>query len=789
MHSTPQSLRTHIAFFGLRNAGKSTLVNEFTGQELSIVSDVAGTTTDPVSKAMEILPLGPCLVTDTAGLDDVGALGEMRVRKSLDVLATTDIAVWVAAGSEEPDGRFMEECRSRGVEVFIHRRGDSVAALKEKIAHVAPAVKPRALLEGLVERGDRVLCVCPIDESAPKGRLILPQQQLLRECLDIGATATVCQVQELGALLKAGAWKLVVTDSQAFADVGRIMAGSSVPLTSFSILFARQKGDVEEFARGVVAIANLKDGDKVLIAEGCTHHRQCNDIGTVKLPKAISKLSGKSLEFVFSSGRDFPLAGDIALVVQCGGCMLTRRDVMNRIERARSAHIPIANYGMTLFAAARGDAQCLREATALLADAGRPEPKPLLSNVIMALSGRRFARGDIYVENGRISRIDESAADASSPRYLVLPGFVNAHGHTAMTLLRGVGGGLPLQRWLEEAIFPREAKMRPGDIAAGMTLGAMEMLAGGTTCVADMYDFPEAGEAALSASGMKGNLCRVGLAFPDGSPKGRLEECAAYCEREPIPRIMRDLCIHSEYLTDEKFCRSLAELNSSLRRPVHVHVSETQKEHSECISRHGKTPFAYLASTGILDHGAYAAHCVWATDEDFLIMAEKGVSLVHCPSSNMKLASGFARIVAAMKSGVNVALGTDGCASNDNLDMFEEMHLASLIQKGSLGDPTALSPWDVIEMATINGARAIGRGDETGEIRVGKAADLMVIDLSAPHLFPIHDLASLIVHSMHSSDVVATYVDGVKVYDRGEWKFIDKDRAYAAVAESASGLQ
>ena len=765
MLDTPRSMRIHIAFFGLRNAGKSTLVNEFTSQQISIVSDVAGTTTDPVSKAMEILPLGPCLVTDTAGLDDTGELGEMRVKKSLDVLATADIAVWVAVGDEEPGAKFLDECARRGVKVFIHRRGESVQALKEAIAAVDLGAKPRALLEGLVERGDRILCVCPIDESAPKGRLILPQQQVVRECLDIGAGAMVCQPAQLSSLLKAGGWRLVVTDSQAFGEVQAAMEGCDVPLTSFSILFARQKGDVEEFARGVAAIAGLKDGDKVLIAEGCTHHRQCNDIGTVKLPKALSKLTGKKLEFVFSSGGDFPLADDIALVVQCGGCMLTRRDVMNRIAKAKAAGIPIANYGMTLFAASRGDTASLASQVELVSPRKDDVGKPLLANVIMALPGHRFATGDIYVANGRITRIEERERSAA-PHRLVLPGLVNAHGHTAMTLLRGVGAGLPLQRWLEEAIFPREAKLRPQDIAEGVTLGAIEMLAGGTTCVADMYDFPETGEAALSAAGMKGNFCRVGLAFPDGSPAGRLEECIAYCKGQAAPRIMRDICVHSEYLTDEKFCRELAAANRELKRPLHVHVSETRKEHEECIARHGMTPIAYLASTGLLDYGAYAAHCVWVSDDDFDIMREKGVTLVHNPTSNMKLASGFARVAEALAHGVNVALGTDGCASNDNLNMFEEMHIASLLQKGRLADPTALSPWEVIDMATINGARAIGRGDETGEIRVGKAADFAVVELDAPHLAFYDDLASLIVHSMQASDVVATYVDGVKRYDK-----------------------
>lgn len=362
---TPRGSRVHIAFFGLRNAGKSTLVNAFTGQDLAIVSDTPGTTTDPVSKAMEILPLGPCLVTDTAGLDDVGELGGMRVRKTLRVLETADIAVWVLGEGEiAGDGlagalysRFLDECRRRGVQTLVYRRGDSVEDLRRKIASVRLADAVPGLLDGLVGRGGRVVCVCPIDESAPKGRLILPQVQLIRDCLDRRATATVCQPGELEGVLSApGAdGSLVVTDSQAFAEVRDVVRRfPGVRLTSFSILFARQKGDLGEFLAGVAAVKGLKDGDRVLIAEGCTHHRQCNDIGAVKIPKALAKLSGgKRLVFSFASGGSFDIAPEstVRLVVHCGGCMLTRREVMRRIAAARAAGVPIVNYGVLLAAA------------------------------------------------------------------------------------------------------------------------------------------------------------------------------------------------------------------------------------------------------------------------------------------------------------------------------------------------------------------------------------------------------------------------------------------------------
>ncbi len=383
LNETPQANRVRIAFFGLRNAGKSTLVNAFTGQDLAIVSDTPGTTTDPVSKAMEILPLGPCLITDTAGLDDEGELGELRVKKTLGVLEITDIAIWVEtphdADRADLHELFLGECRRRNVVVLDYRRGDSVDELKRKIADIKLTDVVPGLLDGLVEKGDCVICVCPIDESAPKGRIILPQVQLIRDCLDRHATSIVCQPAELKEELKVESVKckvegetvrrktLVVTDSQAFGEVRRAVEGRDVRLTSFSILFARQKGDLAEFLKGVAAVKNLKDGDTVLIAEGCTHHRQCNDIGAVKIPKALAKLSGgKKLHFVFSSGSGFSLeshssqlfapgtkhqAPSANLVVHCGGCMLTRREVLRRIDCAKEAGIPIVNYGILLAAA------------------------------------------------------------------------------------------------------------------------------------------------------------------------------------------------------------------------------------------------------------------------------------------------------------------------------------------------------------------------------------------------------------------------------------------------------
>lgn len=362
LNETPKANRVHIAFFGLRNAGKSTLVNAFAGQDIAIVSDVAGTTTDPVSKAMEILPLGPCLLTDTAGLDDVGELGEMRVKKALEVLAVADIAVWVSADGEggkdtEQYRRFAEECRKNGVTVLEYSRGDDVEAFRKKVASVNVTESTKPLVGDLVNPGDKVLLVCPQDGSAPKGRLILPQQQLVREILDAGGIAQVCQPEAVAPLFKgfegreSEVCKFAVTDSQAFGAVEKALP-KCVPLTSFSILFARAKGDLAEYCKGLEALVRLKDGDTVLISEGCTHHRQCEDIGTVKLPKAIERMTGKKLNFTFSSGGGFPLdEAKPAMIVHCGGCMLTRREMQRRIAAAGEAGVPIANYGVVLAAA------------------------------------------------------------------------------------------------------------------------------------------------------------------------------------------------------------------------------------------------------------------------------------------------------------------------------------------------------------------------------------------------------------------------------------------------------
>lgn len=374
--ATPNANRTRIAFFGRRNAGKSSLINALTGQSLAIVSDVPGTTTDPVSKAMEILPLGPCLVTDTAGLDDEGELGLKRVEKSLAVLELADIAVLaIPAGEDEleNDRLVRETCAKRGVALIVVRTKsdlaqsvacaegeivlscrtlDGLEAFRDRLAKAMPQEKPVPLVADLVARGDIVVCVCPIDAAAPKGRLILPQQQVIRELIDNGASAVVCQPSELkGIVERLGKTNIrfVITDSQAFKEVDSIL-DKDIDLTSFSIVFARQKGDLKTLCEGASTIKKLQDGDRVLIAEGCTHRRQCGDIGTEKIPRLLKKFTGRNLDLTFASGGDFPLDENNLpkLVIHCGGCMLTRRAVMNRISRCTQAGVPIVNYGVAI---------------------------------------------------------------------------------------------------------------------------------------------------------------------------------------------------------------------------------------------------------------------------------------------------------------------------------------------------------------------------------------------------------------------------------------------------------
>ena len=374
LNSTVSAQRLHIGFFGTVNSGKSILVNALTGQKLSIVSDTRGTTTDPVQKAMELLPLGPVVIIDTPGLDDGTELGSLRIERTMQMLRKTDIAVIVTDASEK-DGeteRFVEKVREKGIPFILVRNkcdlaeegaeengvllvsaktGKNIDALKKRIAESVPAAKEeKRIVADLLKKGDVVILVTPIDEAAPKGRLILPQQQTIRDILDIGGICITVQPSELASSLRLVKEppKMVICDSQVFGFVDSVVP-KDIALTSFSILFARYRGNFEQLIRGVDAMDRLKDGDTVLISEGCTHHRQCGDIGTVKLPAWLKKYTGKELTFRFSSGGEFPddLSG-ISLVIHCGGCMLNAKELSGRLENCEANAVSVTNYGIAI---------------------------------------------------------------------------------------------------------------------------------------------------------------------------------------------------------------------------------------------------------------------------------------------------------------------------------------------------------------------------------------------------------------------------------------------------------
>lgn len=378
LNSTPAANRLHIGFFGCRNAGKSSLVNAVTGQDLAVVSDVKGTTTDPVSKTMELLPLGPVVIIDTPGFDDSGELGDKRVQKTKQILNKTDIAVLVvdsAAGLRPADRELLELFREKKVPYLVALNksdqkpdqtenglpeknvisvsavtGENIHELKERIAALKPQDGEKPLVSDLMPSGGLAVLVTPIDESAPKGRMILPQQQVLRDVLDHGGLALVVRETELEGALKALASPpdIVVTDSQAFRLVASIVP-ETVPLTSFSILMARYKGFLDAALEGIRAIDRLKQGDTVLIAEGCTHHRQCNDIGTVKIPRWLRQHCGSAVNIETCSGTEFPEdLRKYSVVIHCGGCMLNEREVQSRRDRALAQGVPFTNYGVTI---------------------------------------------------------------------------------------------------------------------------------------------------------------------------------------------------------------------------------------------------------------------------------------------------------------------------------------------------------------------------------------------------------------------------------------------------------
>ena len=392
LNNTPLSERIHIGFFGRTNAGKSSLINAITGQQVSLVSEVSGTTTDPVKKSMELLPLGPVVFIDTPGLDDNSQLGELRERRTRDILNQIHIAVIVAdilegiteverkleiqlkeaqipylvaynkkdllketnkkpgVESDKCDSEKQEETETEDKIYVSAVTGENIGLLKEKIAGLKIGREEKRLVADLLNPGDHVVLVIPIDKAAPKGRLILPQQQTIRDILDAGCTLSVCQVENIEDTLELlqKPPKLVITDSQVFSKVKEVIP-EDIMLTSFSILFARYKGDLESTVKGAFQIEELEDGDKILISEGCTHHRQCGDIGTEKLPKWILKYTGKNLTFEFTSGGDFPEnIKDYKLIIHCGACMLNEKQMQARMTGAKINKIPMTNYGIAI---------------------------------------------------------------------------------------------------------------------------------------------------------------------------------------------------------------------------------------------------------------------------------------------------------------------------------------------------------------------------------------------------------------------------------------------------------
>ena len=376
LNAQPSGERVHIGFFGLRNAGKSSVVNRVTGQTLSIVSDVKGTTTDPVQKAMELLPIGPVVIIDTPGIDDEGALGAERVRRALRVLEKTDIAVLVTdstRGLQPAEQELIELFRKREIpfviahnkadltsvpaampenEIYVSAAADSnIRELKELIARAVKPTEPeKRLVADLLAPNDTVVLVVPIDSAAPKGRLILPQQQAIRDILEAGAISLVTRETELTRTLESlrEPPRLVITDSQAFGIVDKLVP-KNVQLTSFSILFARYKGNLRQAILGAAQLNSLQDGDTVLISEGCTHHRQCGDIGTGKLPNWIRRFTGKDVQFSFTADNEFPEdVSKYALVVHCGGCMLNEREMQYRLRRSAERNVPMTNYGIAI---------------------------------------------------------------------------------------------------------------------------------------------------------------------------------------------------------------------------------------------------------------------------------------------------------------------------------------------------------------------------------------------------------------------------------------------------------
>lgn len=411
----------------------------------------------------------------------------------------------------------------------------------------------------------------------------------------------------------------------------------------------------------------------------------------------------------------------------------------------------------------------------------------VIKNAFLAVDGERIS----YIGKEKPEGNFDSVKDMSGK--LLMSGFYNCHNHCPMVLLRGVGSDLPLNEWLFNKVFPIEDKLTADEIYAGTNLALLEMLASGTVSFSDMYFEPQVTAKAVADAGMKANLTRPVQSFdPAEEPKDSFRiaqslELYDSWNNAADGRILIDFSIHAEYTCTEKIARAYSEECNNRGGLMHIHLSETVKEHNECKEKYGKTPTQWFNDLGAFDSRAFAAHCVTLEDSDMEILLEKGVHVVHNPTSNMKLGSGFSRVQKMLDMGINVALGTDGAASNNNLDMMEELHLASIIHNGYNQDATIMNADTVIKMATLNGAVLQGRND-CGEIKAGNKADIIAISLDKPHLRPIIDEKSLITYSAQSSDVCMTMVDGKILYENGEYLTLDKEKIYYDIEKAVKKL-
>lgn len=411
----------------------------------------------------------------------------------------------------------------------------------------------------------------------------------------------------------------------------------------------------------------------------------------------------------------------------------------------------------------------------------------VISNAYLAVDGDKIS----YVGTEKPMGEFDEIKDMNDK--ILMPGLINCHNHCPMVLLRGIGSDLPLQQWLFDTVFPIEDKLTAEEIKAGSELALLEMISGGTVSFSDMYFEPETTIRAVAESGMKANITRPVQSFdPNETPEQsyRMKEAIELYDRYNNTfdgRVLIDFCIHAEYTCTETIARAFIEKVNERNGNLHIHLSETKKEHEECIQRYGKTPAEWFDSLGGFDSSTFAAHCVWLSESDMELFRRKGVSVVHNPTSNMKLASGFAPIQKMLDMGINVALGTDGASSNNNLDMFEEMHIASIIHNGYILDATVMNADTVLNMATANGAR-VQRRENCGELRVGNKADIIAVSLDSPHMVPALDKKALLTYSAQSSDVTMTMVDGKVLYENGEYKTLDKEKIYFDINRAVEKL-